>query len=517
MGEAIILYAGGMKRWIKRVEKWCNEHEWSILLVLLVVGLRIPTLFTPHYYGDEEIYFVLGRAWREGVPLYEAIFDHKPPLIYVMAGIFNTVYLFRMLLMVWMVAHTLIFWKLARLLFAKSKKYLAHAASLLFVILTTMPALEGNIANAELFMMMPVTLSLLMVWSAKEKDWIKFVLAGMVAGIGWLYKVPVVMDVLAIALYLFVFRKPNIKESWRGVWSKGFWGYLVGFALPLLLTFAYYYLKGHGESYLATVLTVNLSYVSSWETSSWAFNPLKSGLVNRGMILGLFTLLLYLLRNRLDRRLVLVSLWLAFSFFGALLSARPYPHYLLQPVVPFALLVPLLLITEKALGWIVVAFLLLWGVWTNRQIGFWWYPNAPIYENFGKFVTGQINKREYLESFDGARRNYQIGEYLKERLAPDDTLYVWGSDAAIYNITKRLPAGGKYIVNFHVHDLQKHEYVMENLRMNKPAYIVILPDTTEFPQLFELLEREYIETLEVERAKVYRRVSPVLGRQAELQ
>lgn len=507
-----------MRDLIRRAERWCNRHEWVIFLVLLVIALRIPTLFTPHYYGDEEIYFVMGRAWREGVPMYEAMFDHKPPLIYVMAGIFRTVYLFRFLLLSVMVVHTWLFWRLAVKFFAGSKKqYLPYLSSLLFVGLTTLPALEGNIVNAELLMMMPVTLSLLMIWGAKEQDWRRFLAAGLVGGVGWLYKVPVVMDAAAIALYMFVFRPKTLRGSLRGLVSKSLWGYGLGFALPLILTFAYYYLKGHGESYLATVLTVNLSYVSSWETSTWAFNPLKSGLLGRGMILFGFTGLLYAVRTRLDKRLVLGSLWLAFSFFGALLSGRPYPHYLLQPVVPLALWLPQLLITERLAAWGIVAYLSIWGVLTGRQIGFWWYPTRPLYENFGQFVFGRISKQEYLSSFDGARRNYQIGEYLAQRMEPADKLYVWGSDAAIYNITKKLPAGGKYIVNFHVHDLAKHDYVMENLSRSQPAYIVWLPGATEFGSLEELLEREYIETLTIEGARVYRRASRVLGGQAEVQ
>ncbi len=508
-----------MRKLIKKAEKWCNHHEWLIFLILFLIALRVPSLFTPHYYGDEEIYFVMGRAWRTGVPMYEAMFDHKPPLIYMMAGVFNTIYLFRVALMGWMIAHTIIFWKLARLVFAGSKKILPYIASLLFVILNTLPALEGNIVNAELMMMMPITLSLLMVWRERTDTGIRpyrFLLAGLVAGVGWLFKIPVMFDVMAIALYLFVFRKNTFMDGVRGVFSKSFWAYILGFGLPLASTFAYYYLKGHGESYLATVFSVNLSYVSSWETSAWSFNPFRSGLVVRGSILGVFTLLLYTLRKKLDKRLVLVLLWLAFSFFGSLLSARPYPHYLLQPVVPLSLALPMIVITESVWAWIVIGFLSIWGVMTMQQIGFWWYPNTPLYTNFAEFVTGKIMKQEYLETFDGAKRNYKIGEYLNERMSQEDKLFVWGSDAAIYNITKKLPAGGKYIVNFHVHDLGKHEYVMENLRKNVPMFIVVLPGTTEFPQLMELLEREYLETFEVEGAIVYKRVSEVLGRQVEI-
>ena len=451
-----------------------------------------------------------------GVPMYEMMFDHKPPLIYIMAGVFNTVYLFRAALMGWMILHTIFFWKLAKLIFAKSKKYLVYISSLLFVILNSLPAVEGNIVNAELMMMMPITLSLLLIYKAKPNEWQRYLVAGLVAGIGWLFKVPVMFDVAAITLYMFVFRKKNLKEGIIALFSKSSIAYVAGFALPLLATFAYYYLKGHGESYLATVFSVNLSYVSSWETSAWAFNPFKSSLVVRGMILGVFTLLLYIARKKIDTRIVLVLLWLGFSFFGALLSSSPYPHYLLQPIVPLTLMLPMIFTVESIWGWMMIGYLSIWGVVVNKQIGFWWYPNAPLYVNFSEFVTGKITKQEYLETFDGAKRNYKIGNYLKERMTNDEKLYVWGSDAAIYNITKKLPAGGKYIVNFHVHDLQKHEYVMDNLRENSPSFIVVLPNTTEFPQLDELLEREYLETIEVEGAKVYRRASEVLGRQVDI-
>lgn len=498
---------------IKRVDRWCNKHEWLLFLLLLVIALRLPSLFTPHYYGDEEIYFVMGRAWREGVPLYQEMFDHKPPLIYVMAGVLSSVYLFRLGLLVAMLLHTVLFWKLARLFWGEKRKILAYVSSLLFVGLTTMPALEGNIVNAELLMMVPVTASILMVWKTKTSEWKRFLLAGLVAGIGWLFKVPVLFDVLAIGLYLFIFREKTFGKSLRALLTPSLWAYFGGFGLPLALTFVYYYLKGSGPSYLATVLTVNLSYVSSWETSTWAFNPLKSGLVMRGLVVGIFTLILYAVRKKLDKRLVLGLLWLSWSYFGAMLSARPYPHYLQQPVVPFSLVLPMIVVVEKALAWIMIGYLAVWGVLSSKEIGWWGYPNTPLYLNFGKFVTNKINKQEYLESFDGARRNYAVGEYLNERMEPEDRLYVWGSDAAIYNITKKLPAGGKYIVNFHVHDLGKHEYVMENLHKNTPLYIVVLPGTTEFPQLMEFLEREYLQTAQFEGVKVYRRVSTVLGRQ----
>lgn len=165
-----------MGKWFERFKNWCNKHEYLIFLIGLVVLFRIPGLFEPHHYGDEEIYFVMGRAWREGVPLYSGAFDHKPPFLYILAGLAESVFAMRLILLLWMVLHTILFWYLARWFFEKVGDKVKFAnvkiflSTLVFVILTTIPALEGNIANAELFMMMPLTAGFLLAVKAKKKS-----------------------------------------------------------------------------------------------------------------------------------------------------------------------------------------------------------------------------------------------------------------------------------------------------------------------------------------------------------
>lgn len=510
-----MLYDGDMREALKQVMKlhrFCNKREWILILLIIVALLRLPTLTTPNFYGDEEIYFVMGRAWNTGVPLYEAMFDHKPPLIYIVAGIFSTVALFRGFLMLSMLVHTYLFWLLAQKFWGEKHPYLAKLSSLVFVVLSTIPTFEGHIVNAELLMMLPVTASLLMIWGKdtgdrKEGLPYKYLLAGLVAGIGWLYKVPVMFDVLAIMLYAFVFTKNTLWESIKSVFSLKFWLYGIGFALPLLLTFAYYYLKGHGESYLATVFTVNLGYVSSWKSESFTtFNPFKSGLVVRGLILGVYTLVLYLMRKKLDRRLLFAALWGGFSLFGALLSYRPYPHYLQEIVPAVSLLIPTLFTTANLWGWIVWTFVITISILTQKDVAFWGYESKPLYVNYWQLVTGQITKEEYRNRFDNARRNYVIADFIKTRLGTGESIYVWGSDPTIYNLTNTVPSGGKYIVSFHVRDLRKHDYVMENLVKNKPQAIVILPGSDEFEELEGMIATKYVELHSYDGATVYWRL-----------
>lgn len=497
---------------VKQLHKWCNKFEWVIFLVILVLVLRIPSFVMPHYYGDEEIYFVMGRAWATGVPLYKAVFDHKPPLIYILAGIAPTMWAFRGVLALVMIVHTVLFWKLAQLFWQKSRPYLAYLSTLIFVLVTTLPTFEGLTVNAELLMMMPVTAAALILWpkpnnaNKSMSEWKKYALAGLLGGIGWLFKIPVVADMAAIGLFFLIFTKTTVKEGIKAIFSMQLLAYILAFVAPLALTFIYYYLKGTGPDYLATVLTVNLGYVSSWSTSTYTFNPFRSGLVVRGTILAALTLLLYIARKRLSKPFVFASLWIGFSLFGALLSARPYPHYLQELAAPFALIVPFIFVAENLLTWTFIGIFVVLGTLVQKQIKFWGYPTISVYQNYFKYFTGQVTWDEYLNYFDNAKRNYGVAKYLNERLSQDDTIYIWGTDPTVYNLTNRLPTGGKYIVSFHVRDLDKYDYTIQNLIENEPKYIIIMPGGTDFPALSTLLDQSYILTKVIENVEIYIRL-----------
>jgi len=467
----------------------------------------------PHYYGDEEIYFVMGRAWINGVPLYQAMFDHKPPLIYIMAGIAPTMFAFRALLAGVMVLHTILFWKLVYYIWGKTKPMLAYIITLVFVLITTLPTFEGLTVNAELLMMMPVTGAVLLLFptfkysvAERRNEWKRFLLGGLLGGIGWLFKIPVAADMMAIGLFFLVFRETTLWGGIKSLISKSFIAYTLAFVGPLALTFAYYYLKGTGPDYLATVLTVNLGYVSSWATSSYEFNPFKSGLFVRAIALVVFTIGLYSIRKKLDKYFVLSSLWFGFSLFGALLSARPYPHYLQEMAVPVALIIGFIFVTERLLAWIVIGIMIGTGVMVQKQINFWAYPTISVYKTYWEYMTNKINWSQYLERFDNAPRNYEIAQYLNERMSNDDKIYVWGTDPTIYNLTNRLPTGGKYIVSFHVKDLNMFDYTLENLEQSKPSYIIILPGSGDFPGLQTMIDHQYLLVKEVGETQVYLRI-----------
>ena len=109
-----------------------------------------------------------------------------------------------------------------------------------------------------------------------------------------------------------------------------------------------------------------------------------------------------------------------------------------------------------------------------------------------------------MSRFSGAERNYALAAYLRPLLQEGDGLYIWGSDATLYNLTETLPAGGKYIVNFHVRDFDAYDSVMAELRQSRPQYVVVLPEDMPFDDLSVWLTQYYVETYEADGAVVYR-------------
>src|SRR6266576_2759546 len=135
-----------------------KTEVWFLLFASFVFFLlRLPSLFEPYWYGDEGIYEVIGFALRHGRLLYRDIWDNKPPLLYITYALFNGDQAsVRLLSLITGVIALVLFFLLARRLL-QSKKAI-YFAIILFVILFGTPFLEGNIANAENFMM-PLSLA----------------------------------------------------------------------------------------------------------------------------------------------------------------------------------------------------------------------------------------------------------------------------------------------------------------------------------------------------------------------
>lgn len=475
---------------------------WLIILILVVILLRIPSLFYPYSYGDQGIYLTLGQAIRQGVVLYREIHDNKPPLLYLLAAISGSLAWFQALLLVWNLGTILIFWRLAQSLFDKQARPVL-TATVLFALLTTWPRLEGQVANAEIFMILPIIAGFWLIFGGKKQEKLRFLGAGIFFGLAVLFKVPAGFDFAAALFFLFFLFLSQKKKNYS-LLTTHYPLLIFGFLTPILLSSFFFALQKALPYFLQAGFLQNIGYLSSWKGKTHAGLIVSPGFLLRFGSLLLFSFLLFLFNKKLNKNLLLLSLWLIFSFFGATLSGRPYPHYLIQVLPPASFLVGLLLAKIKKLERLIALFFLGLLLVAYQYFDFWQYPTLPYYQNFLAWASRQKTTQEYLLHFNSQLpQNYQLASFLNQNTSPQDRVFIWGEDApCLYALSRRLPPG-RYTANYHIKDFDGYQETLKAIQVVRPKFVVILSRKDRFPQLEEFLAKQYYQLGDIYGAVVY--------------
>jgi len=183
-----------------------------MLYAILFLILRLPSLFEPYWYGDEGIYLTLGQGIRHGLLLYQQIHDNKPPTLYYLAALAHTVFGFRLLLTLFMIPTIYFFHRLAKRFLSPK---LTRLSTLTFLLLTSIPLIEGNMANAEVFMLLPTILAFYIFYKSSVSGLPAktLVSAGLLLGLAFTIKVPVAVEFVLLCLWLFIFSRQKIKKN----------------------------------------------------------------------------------------------------------------------------------------------------------------------------------------------------------------------------------------------------------------------------------------------------------------
>jgi hypothetical protein len=517
-------------RAFKKFEQKCEEQLEFLVLLLVMVLLRLPNFFEPYWYGDEAIYLTVGNAIKNGARLYTDIIDHKTPIIYYLAMVPSQFY-FRLLNLGWMMVTTGFFFLLAKKLFKHASA--AFAASLVFVLLTTLPWLEGNIPNGELFVLGFVTVGLWLMSQTKlwqnffeaktepmtkvsGRDMALLVGSGIFFGLGVLTKVPALLD-FGAALLIGWFVAAGLIMAHKGAWRQHLkaLGQLVGqssllalgLLIPIALSVAYFVMRGSGQDYLDYGLLYNLRYSGSWQLSFQ--NPLLQfifTLPGKTLVLGGVIALLSF-SKKYTPRFKFAAGWLALTLFAALLSNRPYPHYLIQAVPPFALLLTELwlslkhLATRKTIA-ITAAALLMAPLLIGWTLNVRPYSASEYYGKFIKLATGQMTTEQYDYSFNPfIKDNYAVADVING--LNGHRIFIWGTNPMLYALTQTKPTS-RFTVSFHIRDFNDYQRTFDQIKAEKPKIIVVMNDETiPFPKLEQYLNSLYYGNNQYEHLTVY--------------
>lgn len=486
---------------IKKLNAYLSHHETLLFLLLLTMLLRLPSLFEPAWYGDENIYLAIGQGIRKGLTLYSDItdFPNKPPLIYLFAAAARTVANFRLLLLFWNLANVAVIYSLAKRLISKHLPVVF--TTLLFIFLTSTPLLEGNISNAEIFFILPTGLALWFLTqpphtrhTIKSTKPLNHFLAGTLVGFAFLFKIHVFLDIAAFGFFFYILdKKAGLKLPQQIITDKLLWLFGFGAAIPVLLALFLWAMMGVSPTSLFLNAAGSSTYVTVWQGNELIRQTIGFGsLQARALLLLVLTLIYVYFKNRFDPRLLFFSLWTLFALFAVLLSARPYPHYLVQLVPPVTLGLGFILSLGKEnikFTFLIPITLILASL---IRFDFRFYPVISYYQNFLSYATGSIDRNQFYRKFDARMpRNYQLAKTIRDITHPDERIYIWGTESGVYVLADRLPVE-KLVVSFHVADLDYYDETIAALRQNPPSTIVYMEsEWRDFPALDQFLSSDY--------------------------
>jgi len=479
-----------------------RKNRALLLTLLVVIFLRIPSLFEPYWYGDEGIYFAVAETLKRGGILYRDTTDNKTPLIYYLFALLQTQFWVRTIALVWVLTNAVFIYFLGKALFGKKG---ALVATLVFGLLSSLPLLEGNIANGELFFILPTTIGFFLITSAQFLNFSisQFLPSGTLFAIAFLFKVPALAD-LGAALTFLLSIQTSFKNFLRQTTSL-----TLGFLLTILPFVGYFAFRGCFPEFLAASFFNNLPYTVAWGGGIFSARAL---LLLKSLLLLFFFFVLFIFRKKVSSSTLLIYPWLLFSFFGATLSNRPYPHYLIQVVPAFSLLLGKLFgQKQRVLDLFLVSLVTFLGLKLFNLSFLNLKYQIAYFKNFKDFVVEKKSEKQYLAFFDPITpRNYQIANFLRERTTDNEKIFVWGDQALIYALSHR-SAVGRFVAAHHINDAKgAQEETLNALKKERPKYILIDAGTKfPFPELCKLLGEDYNKEGQFEAIEVYQRIHEV--------
>lgn len=490
---------------LARLEK--GKDVWFLIVASLIFFfLRFPSLFEPDWYGDEGVYQTLGIAIRAGRLLYRDIFDNKPPLLYLLYSFVSSdQFMIRLLSLIFGLLSVIVFFYLCKKLFENAKA--AYIATGAFAILFGLPLIEGNIANAENFMLLlNISAGYLILKSldatTQNKKYKILFSAGLVLGLSFLFKIVAVFDFAAFAGFLFF---ANYSKKLLDILKvealikeiKNLLPFIIGFIIPIAVTTLYFVFNHAFKDFLTATLFSNVGYVGYGNK----FIIPQGFLIFKLALLGSFSLFIFWKRKVYGLPFAFVSLWLAFSLFNAYFSQRPYTHYVLVLLPVFCLTIGLFILNKnfsKLAGVLMLSTFI--AVLASFNL---YFKTALYYQNFTSFVLGKQSVTSYEKFFDGSMPlNDEIANYIILYAKPSDNIFLWGNNPQIYKLTNKLPPG-KYTVAYHITGYKDGiTNTQAGLKTAKPKFIIIMPNASPFP--FSLAG--YDRRISIEGVSIYEKL-----------
>lgn len=478
------------------------ERSYSFWFLLIISGvffiLRLPSLFEPYWYGDEGIYQAVAMLVNSGADLYSGAWENKPPLLIVLYALFNSdQFLLRSLSLIFGLISIWFFYFVAKKLFSGSK-YASVVSTSIYAIIFGTRLIEGNVANAENFMLLPILVAALLIISAesfkKSRQILAYFSAGLLLSFAFLTKIVAVFDFLTFGFFLFI----NSLSDFKNDLVKKIIPFVLGFFIPILVIIFYFYIIGNFKDFSDAFLVSNVGYVGI----NNSFIIPQGFLILKALVLALFLLIILWKRDNYSKSVLFILIWFTFSLFSAFFSQRPYTHYLLMFLPAFCLMIGAIIEYKKLrltlFTYLLIAFFTVTFVFDFKGELF------KYYENFALYLVNKKDVNSYQAFFDkNTPRDYEIAMYIRANTTDEDKVFIWGNNAQVYKLANKTPIV-RYTVAYHITFFPTGVSDMTKaINEQKPRLIVIMPDVNiEYPLTLD----GYSEKINLDGATIYEKI-----------
>ncbi len=443
----------------------------ALALSLVAAGvMRLPVLELP-IERDEGAYAYAAQVWLQGGLPYRDVFDHKPPLIYLL-------YMPALLvgdpgpvaIRVW---NSILFVLQLPLIYVLGRKLWDTPGALLAVVMYAIVgssfSLQALVLNTEQALVLPALVGLFALLRAVESDhpaWA--MLYGFALGLVSLIKPAAVPFLVPLVL---LGRAPGLSGRLRRLLLAG-----GGLLLPFIPVVALWGWAGALDELGFALITYNRLYAAQ-TLGRWSIGEILAifALISPLLVCAIGGAALGGLREVRQRQRLAVALWTLGFLAAGLASLRAYVHYyypalhglvllavgvvttLRQPIMEPA--PPRARLAQAAAVALLLLVLLVPSV-SNSMRHFRKTPADLAQALYGP------EGRDYFAAAD------QVAAYIRARTRPEDPIYVWASEPAIYLLSERRTSS-RYIYTYPLELVPGAEAeLLRDLRNNPPAVVV---------------------------------------------
>jgi 4-amino-4-deoxy-L-arabinose transferase-like glycosyltransferase len=414
-----------------------SQSGWvNVIIIMIVVILRFPTLVPSLYNADEGYYGIIANDTLDGGTVYRTAVDTKPPgIYYIYIAVFkvagkNNLLAVHVLAILVVAATALV----VRRISARVGDDWAGAWSGIGYAVFVHAYRPGDTlaANTEIFASLFLALSVLaFLHGQKKPGWSSFFLSGALVGVATLIRQPSAVTLAAMLAYLvYLWLIPRYQSLGRVLAAGSV--LIIGFIVVIAALAWYYQWLGNLHDAYLWAWAFAIRYVESETTLPYVLKRLVTVhlavMLSWGLLcyFGIWqvikTLRSFRRKSAVPTENVLLILWLVLSYLAIFIGWRFPGHYHL-PVLP-----PLSILAGQAFSRFVAEQR---GSpprrWRWIRIGIVGAAGLPA---VGFLVAAFVVRTQTLDFLP-------VVQKIVNETRPNDRIFVWGSSPQLYSFSDR--------------------------------------------------------------------------------